>query len=131
MSRRFTTGQLARIESEIEARRKALQARIAQHRAGRSRAEQASDVLDQDFDDAPQRSADREIELALTDAEMVEMASLDLARRRLHDDSYGRCADCGSDIAYERLQALPWAERCVTCESAAERAGGRSRNASL
>jgi phage/conjugal plasmid C-4 type zinc finger TraR family protein len=31
---------------------------------------------------------------------------------------YGVCEDCGTRIAPERLEAIPNATRCVTCQSA-------------
>ena len=34
--------------------------------------------------------------------------------------SYGRCERCEEQIPAKRLDALPWARRCVNCQSAAE-----------
>jgi len=34
---------------------------------------------------------------------------------RLHGGSYGSCEVCGAAIPPERLEALPWAVRCVAC----------------
>ena len=31
------------------------------------------------------------------------------------------CVDCEEPIAAKRLQAVPWAERCVNCQEAHER----------
>jgi RNA polymerase-binding transcription factor DksA len=30
--------------------------------------------------------------------------------------SYGRCADCGLEIPFERLKAEPAALRCIDCQ---------------
>lgn len=35
------------------------------------------------------------------------------ARAKLDDQTYGRCDVCGEPIAPERLEALPWAVRCL------------------
>ena len=35
------------------------------------------------------------------------------ALSRLDDGSYGTCEVCGRDIAPERLEARPWATRCI------------------
>ncbi|HEX8825546.1 MAG TPA: TraR/DksA family transcriptional regulator [Archangium sp.] len=31
-------------------------------------------------------------------------------------DAYGKCEDCGSSILLERLQIVPWAECCASCQ---------------
>jgi DnaK suppressor protein len=58
-------------------------------------------------------------------------ALLDQMRRRLVDvedalartaaGDYGRCAQCGRDIAPERLAARPQARTCIDCATAASR----------
>lgn len=42
------------------------------------------------------------------------------AQDRLLDGSYGRCADCGSEIGVKRLIANPAASLCVSCQASAE-----------
>jgi len=32
------------------------------------------------------------------------------------------CRDCGEEISLQRLEALPWADRCVECQAALEEA---------
>ncbi len=44
-----------------------------------------------------------------------------LAMRRLEAGEYGLCLDCEEPIAPKRLQAVPWAGRCVICQEAHER----------
>jgi DnaK suppressor protein len=44
-----------------------------------------------------------------------EMAALDRATSRLASGTYGRCANCGSEIPDPRLEALPGAETCLEC----------------
>ena len=31
-------------------------------------------------------------------------------------DSFGRCASCGAEIAFERLDIVPWAKHCLDCQ---------------
>jgi len=35
------------------------------------------------------------------------------AQDKLAEGTYGRCDECGDEIAPERLEARPWATRCV------------------
>lgn len=36
---------------------------------------------------------------------------------KLDAGTYGRCDDCAKPIPTARLEALPWATRCVACQS--------------
>jgi DnaK suppressor protein len=40
------------------------------------------------------------------------------AIERVKSGVYGICSECEESIAQKRLQAIPWAVRCVTCEAA-------------
>jgi len=48
------------------------------------------------------------------------LKGIELALRRIDDDSYGDCLECGEPIAYARLQAQPFARLCIDCQSACE-----------
>jgi RNA polymerase-binding transcription factor len=37
------------------------------------------------------------------------------ALARLDSGTYGRCEECGGDIARERLQTLPHTRHCIAC----------------
>lgn len=43
------------------------------------------------------------------------------ATSRRAEGTYGVCEDCGQAIAAERLEFLPEATRCVTCQARQER----------
>ncbi len=40
------------------------------------------------------------------------------AQAKLQEHSYGRCDSCGQPIGEARLEARPWAVRCVRCAGA-------------
>ena len=105
----------------LQAQQASLVAQRADHLGGRTRAEQARDLLLQDGDDASQRDADREVDLAMADREVVGLAAIDAALDRLDGDAYGRCADCDAEIPLARLKLAPTALRCVACETRLER----------
>ncbi|MFI5254266.1 MAG: TraR/DksA family transcriptional regulator [Candidatus Limnocylindrales bacterium] len=60
-------------------------------------------------------------DLALRDKAIRDLALVDAALARLDDGTYGRCVTCGRPVGAERLEALPWADRCIDCQ---RRAGG-------
>ncbi|MBF0297393.1 MAG: TraR/DksA C4-type zinc finger protein [Oligoflexia bacterium] len=46
---------------------------------------------------------------------------IDEALKRLDNNEYGYCKDCGGPIAYSRLIARPTADLCIQCKEEAER----------
>jgi DnaK suppressor protein len=120
MTTHLTAGQRALLQASLTQRQHELDRRLAHHHGGVSRVEHAREVLLQDGDDAPQRDADREVDLALTDLETQELGRVSEALRRLQTPGFGQCADCGEDIAFDRLKVEPWALRCVPCETVRE-----------
>lgn len=125
MSTELTKGQRASMQAALELRRKALEQQIEQQLGGRSRSEHAREVLLQDSDDAPARDADREVDLARTDQEAVELRAVGDALARLADGTYGRCCDCEDPIPFDRLQRHPEVLRCVPCQSKYEASNGQ------
>lgn len=50
------------------------------------------------------------------------LIDIDEALRTLYKepDRYGNCINCGNQIAYERLDLVPWARLCVDCQRTQE-----------
>lgn len=63
----------------------------------------------------------RERNLALRNNTQDLLAQVDSALQRLDEGTYGICARCGNAIAPDRLEALPYATYCITCQSEIER----------
>ena len=105
----------------LQAQQASLVAQRDAHLAGRTRAEQAREFLLQDADDAIQRGADREVDLAMADREVVGLTAIEAALERLDSGQYGICTECDAEIPLARLKLAPTALRCVACESRLER----------
>lgn len=69
--------------------------------------------------DRDSEGLDRDIALEANREEILE--AIQNALDRIDDGSYGRCVDCGCEIPKARLDALPFAARCVTCEEKQEK----------
>ncbi|MBX7160599.1 MAG: TraR/DksA family transcriptional regulator [Acidimicrobiia bacterium] len=66
-------------------------------------------------------SREREVDLRLA-AHIEDMiAQIDRATERLNSGTYGQCARCHDRIPAARLEALPYAELCVSCQEKHER----------
>jgi DnaK suppressor protein len=112
MTMALTTGQRVLLESLLLQRLHELQRQIALHH-GDSRVTHAQALLEA-------RDAGRDVDMALSNLDLRELGDVSLALRRVHGEDYGLCADCGGDIAFDRLRLEPWALRCIGCESASE-----------
>ena len=45
-----------------------------------------------------------------------KILAIEAALRRIVENNYGLCIACGCKIAKERLEAVPWATKCITCK---------------
>jgi DnaK suppressor protein len=122
MSRHLTAGQHALLEAALVQRQHQLDGQLEAHQQGLSRAEHAREWLQAEGHDAPEREADRTLDLALSDREIRELGEVSAALRRLRGEGFGLCTDCEAEIPFDRLKAEPWALRCIDCEGQRERA---------
>ncbi len=53
--------------------------------------------------------------------DLHELRAVELARKRMDSGTYGECASCGYPIPFERLLAMPSADRCAPCQENFER----------
>lgn len=80
-------------------------------------------ALEEDHgDDCDQASHAGAQEWALSSLrrEAQELQRIEEALRRMESGEYGTCSDCGSEIALNRLRALPCAALCLECQERAE-----------
>ena len=68
-----------------------------------------------------------DIEFALIQMKAETLHKIEEALRRLEEDTFGYCFECGEEISERRLRALPFAVRCKECEEAREVAQQRER----
>ena len=73
----------------------------------------------------------QDLDQAEASRDLSELRTLDAARRRMADGSYGYCTNCGQEIAFERLRANPGAERCIQCQTQFEKTHASQGRTSL
>lgn len=56
---------------------------------------------------------DQNTEMAIEQHKEEEIEQIETALQAIEDGTYGKCAVCGEDISYERLEALPTALTCI------------------
>lgn len=70
---------------------------------------------DPDSKERAKELEDSEVVDALGNEARVEISKINEALRRMDNDEYGICDECGSDIDAGRLQAHPYARKCIDC----------------
>lgn len=56
------------------------------------------------------------VSLRLNRLEWNNLQRINAALVRLDSGEYGICQECGEPISRRRLEVIPWAEFCVTCQ---------------
>jgi len=87
--------------------------------------EKSADEMDQ-----IQYASERELAIRNVDRESTLLRQVKAALKRIHDGSFGSCVECDSAISPKRLAAVPWAQRCIQCQDAVDRAGQEGANES-
>ncbi len=64
---------------------------------------------------------EREKAFLFASAEGRLLYEVDQALRRLYRNEYGVCASCGKDVGKPRLDAIPHATYCVSCQEKQEK----------
>jgi RNA polymerase-binding transcription factor len=59
---------------------------------------------------------DQELDETLEENSSNLLTEIDAALERIESGTYGTCANCGTDISPERLEAVPWATLCIDCK---------------
>jgi RNA polymerase-binding protein DksA len=84
--------------------------------------ETEDETFDNHLGDAATVTFDREMDYSLEDNSGHVLASIDEALKRIDEGTFGTCARCGKPIAEERLEAMPYATKCIECKRLEERA---------
>lgn len=74
----------------------------------------------EDLVDRANSAQHREFLLSLSGAEHDLLLEIEQALVRIDSDGFGFCIHCDDEISGRRLQAVPWARYCVTCQERAE-----------
>jgi DnaK suppressor protein len=80
----------------------------------------SDDITRGDSLDIASSARDREITFMLKSRELDELRAVEDAIERIDRDDYGICASCEDPIEIKRLEAIPWARFCRSCQEEME-----------
>jgi DnaK suppressor protein len=104
---------------DLERKRTALASAIHSSMGSTRDTDQRRELLKDPYGSAS-LTHDDEIAVARVDRLARELAEVNHALEEIDAGRYGLCRDCGEAIAPARLQAMPFATRCVACQSRSE-----------
>jgi DnaK suppressor protein len=111
---------------QMKQRLEAKQAELQQHISGLTEAHPTpvgdieAGVGPQDFEEVAIDFLEMQQEQSLLVNEQALLTEVQRALGRIEDGTYGQCIVCGQPIPEKRLEALPWAARCIKDEEQLE-----------
>ena len=105
----MTKTELNKFKKILEAKQAELEA-FVRNREGIA-IEKSADALDE-----VQHAAERELAIRNLDRESNLLRNVRAALRRIDEGMFGVCVHCEEDISVKRLNAVPWAPYCISCQ---------------
>ena len=109
----------AELRERLEKKREELSARLERITANVRRS------LDSDSEERAKQLEDSEVVDALGNEAREELQKISIALRRMESGEYGLCTECGAQIPAQRVEAYPYAEKCIDCAELDEEYGAR------
>jgi DnaK suppressor protein len=74
----------------------------------------------QDIADKASNSYTKEFLFSLSNTERAVLQQVDEALQRIGGHRFGVCAVCEDEMDKKRLEAIPWAKHCISCQEKQE-----------
>jgi RNA polymerase-binding protein DksA len=84
--------------------------------------DEEEETFDNHLADSATVTFTREMDYSLEENAGHVLAAIDEALRKIDDGTFGLCVRCRNPIAEERLEAMPYATKCIDCKRLEERA---------
>jgi DnaK suppressor protein len=75
----------------------------------------------QDLADKASSAYTKEFLYSLSNTDREVLQKVDESIVRLETGAFGLCEECGDEINRKRLEAVPWASHCITCQEKIEK----------
>jgi DnaK suppressor protein len=111
---KMTKAELNKLKDTLEKKQAEL-LRVIVNREG-IEIEKSPDALDE-----VQHAAERELAIRNLDRDSALLRNVRAALGRCADGSFGVCMHCEEDISPKRLNAVPWAAFCISCQEIADK----------
>ena len=78
---------------------------------------QKDEPVSANFNEQIKQTENDNLVMALEEEAKDEIRQIARALKRIDDDEYLDCANCGEPIDERRLEAIPYTDRCIKCAS--------------
>ncbi len=75
----------------------------------------------QDLADKASSAYTKEFLYSLSNTDREALQRVDEALVRIDKGKFGVCVECGDDLNRKRLEAVPWASHCISCQEKIEK----------
>ena len=93
---------------------------VEAYNKNKSYGKEADEEGSQDIADKASNSYTKEFLFSLSNTERDMLAQVDEAIVRIDDRRFGTCVVCEDELDKKRLEAVPWAKRCISCQEKQE-----------
>lgn len=126
------SGKLAELRSALEERALALRSELRQtvRRSDQEKARLLGDGVRDNGDDSF-LDLITDVNLAEVERDLTEFRLVRSALTRMNSGEYGSCENCGREISLKRLEAQPFATRCLPCQEQFEHLTNQARTPTL
>ena len=104
---------LGRFRKALKEQRDAVHLRLVLARE-QDRAQNRSEVTDEA--ERGRAQVDKEMSAIQQTQAGDVLEALNEALDRIDAGTFGACRNCGQEISMRRLEAIPWAQYCITCQ---------------
>ena len=104
-------------KKKLQVRREELMKTIARTKEEGRTADEDPTV---DLADKAANSYTKEFLFGMTNTDRTILNMIDAALKRINTDEFGVCANCKEEMQQKRLEAVPWAKHCITCQEKME-----------
>ncbi len=112
LTQSLTKAQIRKLKKTLRGKAAEIRGNLDSSRAGRALiGEQTSNL-----EDLPVQSHEDWIFLNRNSIDVMLLREIQDALDRVGEGSFGMCMECDEPISTKRLEAIPWARHCITCQ---------------
>ncbi len=114
----MTKKQMELMKKKLQQKRRAL---VAAYITNKNYGRDTEDGGTQDIADKASNAYTKEFLYSLSNSDRQMLQMVDEALARMKKGTYGVCVECGEKMIPKRLEAVPWARHCISCQEREEK----------